>query len=93
MRNIYTHQFTMQCPNNGEAIEYKLTICSLKMIMVEKIVLACAMWAEGYHEKMADNLFAQFGEVQILYAHHHGVDLVTRRGSRAWQMLRKLFGA
>jgi hypothetical protein len=50
------------------------------MIHVEKIVIACQMWQEAYHEKVADNLHYQFGGRQILKAHHHGVDIETRRG-------------
>lgn len=79
--NIYRHRFFVACPNNGAIIEYDLQIESEKMIFVEKIVVACAMWQQEFHEKMADSLAYQFPNTQqILRAHHHGVDIETRRG-------------
>jgi hypothetical protein len=78
--NIYRHQFVCVCPSNKAQIIYELEIQSETMIHVEKIVIACQMWQEAYHEKVADNLHYQFGGRQILKAHHHGVDIETRRG-------------
>lgn len=91
--NVYRHKFVCKCPENGAVIFYELEIRSLKMIFVEKIVIACEMWQEAFHEKLADNLFYQFGEVQILRAHHHGVDVITYRGSRIRQWLRQVFSS
>lgn len=79
--NIYRHQFVITCPANSKPIIYDLEIHSEKMIYVEKIAIACQMWQQEYHEKMADALIVQFpGTVQIMRAHHHGVDVETRRG-------------
>jgi len=83
--NIYRHQFVVQCPANRQAIIYQLEVRSEKMIYVEKIVIACQMWAQEYHEKIADALALQFpGTEQILRAHHHGVDVETQRGMRRY---------
>lgn len=80
--NIYRHRFGCLCPVNKQLIIYELVIQSLKMIYVEKIVVACKMYEQAYHEKMADDLAKQFpGTFQVLTAHHHGVDLVTERGA------------
>jgi hypothetical protein len=79
--NIYRHQFICACPADKRPIIYTLEVQSAKMIYVEKVVVACQMWQQEYHEKMADALIVQFpGTVQILRAHHHGVDVETRRG-------------
>lgn len=78
--NIYRHQFISSCPNNKRAIIYQLEIQAEKMIMVEHIVTACQLHQQGYQEPIADELFARFGGRQIIKAHHHGVDIETRRG-------------
>lgn len=78
--NIYRHQFISACPNNGQAIIYQLEIQAAKMIQVEHIVTACKLHQKGFHEAIADELFARFGERQVIKAHHHGVDIETRRG-------------
>lgn len=79
--NIYKHQFVVACPNNKKPILYDLEIRADKMIYVEKIVIACQLWQQEYHEKIADSLAYQFPETyQVLRAHHHGVDIETRRG-------------
>lgn len=78
--NIYRHQFVAACPNNKKAIIYALEVQSARIIYAEHIVTACALWREGFHEAIADELFRRFGERQILRAHHHGVDIETRRG-------------
>ena len=79
--NIYRHQFVVACPNNAKPIIYELEIQSHKMIQVEKIAIACQLWQQEYHEKMADSLAYQFpGTKQVLKAHHHGVDIETHRG-------------
>lgn len=79
--NTYRHQFVVTCPADNTAIIYNLEIHSEKMIYAEKIVVACRVWQQEYHEKMADSLISQFpGTLQILRAHHQGVDIETRRG-------------
>jgi hypothetical protein len=79
--NIYRHKFMVRCPNNGRQVFYELEIQSDQMIYVEKILLACQMWQQEYHEKMADSLAYQFPDTrQFLRAHHHGVDVETVRG-------------
>lgn len=79
--NIYRHQFTCRCPSNGQAIIFDLCITSDKMIHVEHIVTAAAMQEKAYHETLADHLHQTLGGQQTLKAHHHGVDIVTYRGS------------
>lgn len=79
--NVYEHSFECLCPNNGARISYRLRIETDRVIMVEKIVLACELWNEAYHESLADNLYYQFGGRQTLWAHHHGVDIKTVRGA------------
>lgn len=78
--NVYRYQFVTTCPNNGRAIVYALEIQSDRVIYVEHIVTACALWREGFHEAIADDLFGRFGQRQVMTAHHHGVDIETRRG-------------
>lgn len=79
--NIYRHQFVVRCPANAMPIIYQLEVQSLKMIYVEKIVVACQMWQQEFHEKIADALAMQFpGTRQVLRAQHHGVDVETQRG-------------
>lgn len=76
--NIYTQHFRATCPNNGRTVDYVLTIESARTIMVEDIQAAVNA-VEGYHEDMADKLFARFGGRQRLVAHHHGTDVETVR--------------
>jgi hypothetical protein len=78
--NIYRHQFICTCPENSKPIIYQLEIQSEKVIRVEHIVLACDLYRQAFHEAIADSLFERFGGVQIMTAHHHGVDIETRRG-------------
>jgi hypothetical protein len=80
--NIYRRNFTAICPNNGMAIDYALEIQHADVIMVEQIVDFTAGREPSYHEAIADEAFELFGGVQILKAHHHGVDIETVRGSR-----------
>ncbi len=81
MINIYRHQFVCVCPANKQPIIYNLEIQSKKMIRVEHIVLACQMFQQEYHEKIADDIHGRFGGFHILKAHHHGVDIETQRGA------------
>lgn len=78
--NIYRHQFVSTCPVNGASIIYVLEIRATATIRVEHIVTACALHPRAFHEAIADDLFERFGQVQILKAHHHGVDIETIRG-------------
>ncbi len=80
--NSYTHRFIAVCPNNGAKIEYEATIETTDRIMVEDIVSECLKIKSGFHEDIADKLIARFGGVQTIKAHHHGVDLKSRRGGR-----------
>lgn len=83
MSNIYRHQFVSRCPNNNQPIIYALEIEADKVIHVEHIVTAAALHQDAYHEEIADRLHLRFGGRQILKAHHHGVDIETRRGFEA----------
>jgi len=79
--NVYARKFAAACPNNGEQIIYSLRIeTDGRMIQVEHITTATALIKEGFHEQIADQLFARFGGKQTLTAHHHGVDIETVRG-------------
>lgn len=81
--NVYRHRFTVACPNNGLSVIYNLRIRCLRVVMVEEVVAFCATLASierPYHENIADALFAKFGGKQRIRAHHHGVDIETRRG-------------
>lgn len=77
MQNTYTHRFFAECPNNGKVISYELAIETGGRILVEHIVTACALHRKGFHEDIAAALFARFGGVLTLTAHHHGVDIKT----------------
>lgn len=78
--NIYRHRFNARCPSNSAVIAYEIEIQSKQMILVEDITVTCAAFDAGYHEAMADTLFVRFGGQQTMRAHHHGVDIETRRG-------------
>lgn len=78
--NIYRHQFVSNCPNNDKPIIYFLEIETDSVIQVEHIVTACALHKRAYHEAIADELHQRFDGRQVLKAHHHGVDIETRRG-------------
>jgi hypothetical protein len=76
--NIYRHSFRAFCPTNKLSVDYLLTIESSRMIMIEKIQ-AAVVNLTGYHEEIADHLWARFGGRQNLVAHHHGTDVETIR--------------
>lgn len=79
--NIYTAKFKATCPNNGLIISYTLRIETDEKIMVETIIVACHMKASGYHEDIADAIYARIGAGRhTLVAYHHGVHIETRRG-------------
>lgn len=77
--NAYTTEFFCTCPNNQIRIRYKLRIETREVLSVEKILAAVELVDEGYHEEVADQLFARFGGVQTLIADHHGVTIETTR--------------
>jgi hypothetical protein len=78
--NIYTHEFSVACPNNGDQIAYTLYIATVgRMIFAEHIIAATEMIKEGLHEKIADELFERFGGIQVLTA-NHGLGILTIRG-------------
>lgn len=78
--NVYRHQFVSHCPNNDQAIIYALTIETGETIYAEHITTATALHKRAFHEAIADDLYARFGGKQVITAHHHGVDIETRRG-------------
>jgi hypothetical protein len=77
--NIYTQRFSALCARNKRRVEYVLRIESIKTIMVEDIQEIVEDFESGYHEDFADELYAKFGGVQTLDAHHHGTDVRTIR--------------
>lgn len=78
--NIYRHRFIAKCPHNGAPILYSLEIETDELIHVEHIVTACALVDSGFHEEIADSLSKRFSGRHTIKAHHHGVDVETRRG-------------
>ena len=78
--NHYKVRFNVRCPNQEHGfIGYTLTIESDKMIMVEDIKKHTKFDEAGYHENIADYLFAELGGRQTITAVHHGVEIVTTR--------------
>lgn len=77
--NVYTTTFYATCPVNGKWIEYRLRIEHSQMIRVEELI--DSLPRDGFHEDIADNLFARFGGVQTLTAEHHGVHIATSRSA------------
>ena len=63
-------------------IIYEIEIESDAMIQVEHITTQAKLCRlnPSYHEKIADTFFERFGGRQTINAHHHGVDIETRRG-------------
>ena len=77
--NTYKTKFFAQCPNNGCWIEYHLTITTLAVIKVEKLLDCVHGLRAGFHEAFADYLHKMFGAHQVLVADHHGVTIETIR--------------
>ena len=78
--NSYTVRFNVRCPNQEHGfIGYVLTIESDKMIMVEDIKKHTKFSEAGYHENIADYLYAELGGKQTITATHHGVEITTLR--------------
>lgn len=80
--NEYTYRFVATCCNNQQPIFYTLVIERDDTLMVERIVEECAKHQSGFHEDIADQLFAALGGKQTITAHHHGVDVRTVRDDR-----------
>lgn len=79
--NVYRHDFTRRCPNNGEEIEYSLSITTEReVVMVEEIEAACAGDGEPiFHEALADELIKRFPGRHRLQARHGETDIETSR--------------
>lgn len=77
--NIYSYEFAVKCPNDGELIVYKLNIETRKKIMVEHIKNSCLMVRESHHEDIADLLSGQFPGDHTITAVHQGVSIKTIR--------------
>lgn len=79
--NIYSTTFFCKCPVNKARIQYDLTISIDKTIGVEELLEHIEKWyADGFHERIADDLHVKFGGHQVLKAFHHGVNITTIRG-------------
>lgn len=78
--NTYTYRFELDCPNNGQRIAYRVEITADRTIMVENIAGFFNSLTAAYHEDIADKAHQAFGGKQTITAHHHGVDIETRRG-------------
>lgn len=78
--NRYKTKFKAKCPNNGDIIEYSLSIESCEMIQVEQIIAFLHGFVDGYHESFADQLQKKFGGRQFLTAIHGSVLIETERG-------------
>lgn len=69
--NIYEIEFVSRCPNDGTDVTYYLEIISNQMIMLEDInELIVGKFKVGFHEQIADELFAKFGGKQSIMAKH-----------------------
>ncbi len=78
MNRYHTH-FHAKCPANGIRITYILTIDAEMTIPVENIVAEVERIDQGFHEDIADALFAKLGGAQTLTANHHSVVIETKR--------------
>ena len=77
--NTYETEFFATCPVNQIRISYKLKIKTTKLIKVEEIITSIESITSGFHEEIADKLFAVFEGTQTLVANHHGVKITTIR--------------
>jgi len=80
--NIYKFRFDCECPNNNERIQYSVEISTTRTVMVENIAAHFLSLTSAFHEDIADEAFQKFGGHQVIKAHHHGVDVETRRGDQ-----------
>lgn len=79
MVNTYSTDFFAKCPTNGVRIAYRLKIETRDVVAVEEIIEFVESVRLGFHEDIADSLFAKFGGLQTLTADHHGVTIETKR--------------
>jgi hypothetical protein len=77
--NRYRTSFYAKCPINGIRIAYDLIIDADKILAVEDIIAEVERIDVGFHEDIADTLFARFGGMQTLTANHHSVLIETTR--------------
>jgi hypothetical protein len=78
--NRYSTTFFCTCPVNKARVEYHLTIETTQVISVEELLeLLATVYADGFHELMADDLYQRFGGTQTMRAFHHGVTIETVR--------------
>lgn len=83
--NKYTLKFSCLCPSNNKQINYTLELQSNEMIFVESLIEFVSQIESGFHEQIADSLEKRFAGLQVLKAHHHGVDIETIRGGNVPQ--------
>jgi hypothetical protein len=78
--NIYQTEFFAKCPSNNVRVHYRLRIETEEIISVEDLMSRIeTVYAEGFHELMADDMHETFGGRQVLKAYHHGVEIETLR--------------
>lgn len=82
--NTYTAEFATACPTNGVRVKHRLRIESAEVIPVEQIVAVIEGIESGermFQEEIADRIAASLPGRQVLFGHHHGVDIETVRGA------------
>lgn len=79
--NRYAIEFFAKCPSNGVRIKYSLAIDTDSLVMVEDILEAVEAntLQPVYHEKLANAFALLLPGLQVMTAHHHGVDIETTR--------------
>lgn len=77
--NIYETEFFASCPTNQIRVCYKLKIETHEIIKVEEIIAAVESIRVGFHEDIANKLFAVFEGRQTLVANHHSIIITTIR--------------
>lgn len=79
--NQYSIEFFAKCPSNDVRIKYSLVINTNALVMVEGIlkVVEANTLQPVYHEKLADAFAVLLPGLQVMTAHHHGVDIETTR--------------
>jgi len=79
--NTYKLNFASTCPNDNAVDNYKLTIKSKKIIMVEDIleVVAEIKKEAKYQEEIHDTLKKNFPEAKIkMVGWHLGIEITTK---------------
>lgn len=79
--NAYAVEFFAKCPTNGVRIHYRLTIERSVPVTVERLIEEVEQIEHGFHEDIADHLFAIFGGAQTMIADHHSVTITTTRST------------